>query len=235
MRPARLETFTPQVLAGILPKAGPAVTKERRAEPLAAGRGASGEGAGGSAAVAPAAAAGAEGARRPRRRYRSSRPAGTDTPRLSSRRPAHPGLAPASAGAGGTAGVVLQVPGGGAGKRPRDGGSGERSWQRVREAVPAHLHRPPASGWPSCCCGRTGGKGCAASGSRRGRRPASGGCKSRRCRSRASCGGDAGGAGASRRRSAGSAAGSGLRPSPASSAGSGAAAAAAAAAAARTP
>lgn len=46
MRPARLETFTPQVLAGILPKAGPAVTKERRVQPLAAGRGASGEGAG---------------------------------------------------------------------------------------------------------------------------------------------------------------------------------------------
>lgn len=35
MRPARLETFTPQVLAGILPKAGPAVTKERRAQPPA--------------------------------------------------------------------------------------------------------------------------------------------------------------------------------------------------------
>lgn len=75
MRPVRLETFTPQVLAGILPKAGAAVTKERRAQPLAAGRGASGEGAG-------AQRRGTAGSRRwrggsagPRRRYRSSRPA----------------------------------------------------------------------------------------------------------------------------------------------------------------
>lgn len=69
MRPARLETFTPQVLAGILPKAGPAVTKERRAQPLA--RRPSGEAPVPSAAVPPAAAAGAVGkSGSPAARYR---------------------------------------------------------------------------------------------------------------------------------------------------------------------
>lgn len=63
MRPARLETFTPQVLAGILPKAGPAVTKERRAQPPA--RRPSGEAPVPSAAVPPAAAAGGGEERQP--------------------------------------------------------------------------------------------------------------------------------------------------------------------------